>query len=308
MKKERKPRKIREKKPRKARPAVTKKAVGQLALDVLCYVAGCVAYALSIDIFTAPNHIAPGGLTGVATILNYLVPQIPIGTAILVMNIPLFILSFVKLGRSFTVRTLICTTGVSVLIDVLEPYVPPFIDDSLLVPIFGGVLMGLGLGLLFMRGACTGGSEIVARLLEKKMPHIPIGRFILMVDAVVVAVSALVFKNVYTAMFAIIHIFVSSTLMDSLIYGGNAGKLALIMSNKDGEIAAAILEKMSRGCTKLESQGAYSGENRHVLMCAVRRSQMYALRRLVVSIDPDAFIIVTSTDEVFGKGFKSAKE
>lgn len=301
MSKERKTRKSRKRR-------LTRSAVGQWALDVLCYMAGCAAYALSVDIFTAPNHIAPGGLTGVSTILNYLVPQIPIGTAIMVLNIPLFILSFVKLGRSFTVRTLLCTVGSSVLIDVLEPLVPPFVDDSLLVPIFGGVLMGVGLGLLFMRGACTGGSEIVARLLEKKMPHIPVGRFILMLDAVVVAVSALVFRNVYTAMFAIIHIFVTSTLMDSLIYGGNSGKLALIMSSKDAEIAAAIVEKLGRGCTKLESQGAYSGENRYVLMCAVRRSQMYSLRRLVVSIDPAAFIIVASTDEVFGKGFKSVEE
>ncbi len=304
MKKPRKPRVKRERKPHR----LTRKAVGTLAIDALCYVVGCAAYALSVDIFTSPNHIAPGGLTGVATIINYLVPQIPIGTAIWVINIPLFILSWLKGGRTFTVRTLICTTGASVFIDVLEPFVPTFTDDSLLVPIFGGVLMGFGLGLLFLRGACTGGSEIVARLLERKMPHIPVGRFILMVDAVVVAASAFVFRDVYAAMYAIVLIFVSSTLMDSLIYGGNAGKLALVMSNKSDEIAKAIIEKMDRGCTMLDSHGAYSGESRHVLMCAVRRSQMYTLRRLVAEIDPAAFIIVSPTDEVFGNGFKSVKD
>jgi uncharacterized membrane-anchored protein YitT (DUF2179 family) len=297
-----------QRRPRKERSRITKKQVRQTLLDILCYLVGSTAYALSINIFTAPTHIAPGGLTGVATILNHLIPQIPIGGAILVMNVPLLIASWFKGGRSFTVRTLVCTVWVSLVIDLLEPYVPTFVDESLLVPIFGGVLMGFGLGLLFLRGACTGGSEIVARLLERRMPHIPVGRFILMVDALVVAAAAFVFRDVHSAMYAIILIFVSARVMDSIIYGGDAGKMAMIISSKDDEVAAAILEKMDRGVTKLDSHGAYSGESRHVLLCAVRRSQMYTLRRLVVAIDPAAFIIVTSTDEVFGKGFKSANE
>lgn len=285
---------------------ITRDSVKQFFIDMFCYLIGSTAYALSVNIFTVPNHIAPGGLTGVATVLNYLVEQIPIGAAILVMNVPLLIASWFRGGRSFTVRTLICTVWVSLVVDVLEPYVPHFVDDSLLVPIFGGVLMGFGLGLLYMRGACTGGSEIVARLLERRMPHIPIGRFILIVDAVVVAVAAFVFRDVYSAMHAIILIFVSSRVMDALVYGGNAGKLVMVMSKHEEEIAQAILTKLSRGVTKLSSRGAYSGEDRQVLLCAVRPSQMYTLRRLVVSIDPEAFIIVTSTDEVFGNGFKSA--
>ena len=277
----------------------------RLLVDVLCYLVGSTSYALAVNIFTAPNHIAPGGLTGVATVLNYVVPRIPIGAAILVMNVPLLIASWFRGGRSFTVRTLICTVWVSLVVDVLEPYVPHFVDDSLLVPIFGGVLMGFGLGLLYMRGACTGGSEIVARLLERKMPHIPIGRLILAVDAVVVAVAAFVFRDVYSAMYAIILIFVSSRVMDTLVYGGNADKLVMIMSRREDEIAEGILHRLDRGVTKLNSRGGYSGADQQVLLCAVRPSQMYALRRLVVSIDPEAFIIVTSTEEVFGKGFKS---
>ena len=174
--------------------------------------------------------------------------------------------------------------------------------------VFGGVLMGLGVGLLIMRGASTGGSEIVARLLERKMPHIPIGRFILLVDAVIVLISAFVFHDVYAAMYAIILLFVSSIVTDALVYGGDKGKMALIISNKEEEIAQEILVKMDRGVTKLCSKGGYSGEERHMLMCAVRPSQMYALRRLVVGIDPGAFIIVTTTDDVFGEGFKSAEK
>ena len=283
----------------------------QWLLDVLCYLVGGLAYAMAVAIFTAPNRIAPGGLTGVATVLNFLDARIPIGATILALNVPLLIASWFKAGRSFTVRTVIGTVWSSVAIDLLETsgWIQPFIkEDSLLVPIFGGVLMGFGLGLLFMRGACTGGSEIVARLLERKMPHIPVGRFILMVDAVVVAIAAVVFKDITSAMYAIILIFVSSTVLDALVYGGHAGKLALVMSNKNDEIAAAVIKKLHRGCTLLDSHGGYSGEQRPVLMCAVRRSQMYALRRLAVEIDPQAFIIVTSTDEVFGNGFRSPHE
>ncbi len=286
---------------------ITRDMVEQTAIDALCYIAGSISYALSVVIFTAPNHIAPGGVTGIATVLNYLVEQIPIGTAIFVMNIPLLIAAWLKAGRSFAVRTILCTALSSACIDLLEPFVQPFVDDTLLVPLFGGVLMGLGVGLILMRGGSTGGSEIVARLLERKMPHIPVGRFILMVDAVVVLISAAVFQDVYAAMFAVILIFVSSLVTDKLVYGGNAGKLALIMSNQDEEIAAAILTQLDRGVTKINSKGAYSGEERHMLLCAVRPSQMYALRRLVVSIDPRAFIIVASTDEVFGNGFKDAQ-
>ncbi len=275
--------------------------------DLLFYLAGSTCYALAVVIFTAPNALVPGGLTGIATILHHYFPFVPIGLAILVMNVPLFIASWLKGGRAFTVRTLICTAWVSVAIDLFTAVnVPAYIgkDDPLLVPIFGGLLMGLGLGLLYMRGACTGGSEIVARLCERRFPHISVGRFILIVDALVIGVGAFTF-GVTAAMYAIILVFVSSTVLDALVYGGDAGKMAMIMSTKDEEIAAAIVNQMGRGCTKLESEGAYSGEKRRVLLCALRRPQLYTLRKLVVSIDPEAFIIITSTDQVFGKGFKS---
>ena len=279
-------------------------------MDVFFYLIGGACYALSVVIFTAPNEIAPGGVTGIATILHHYVSSIPIGTAILAMNVPLFIASWFKGGRAFTVRTLICTAWSSLAIDLFTALgVPSYLGDTdpLLVPIFGGLLMGLGLGLLFMRGACTGGSEIVARLFERRFPHFSVGRVILMVDAVVIAIGAFTF-GVTAAMYAVILVFVSSTVMDALVYGGDAGKMAMIMSSKDEEIADAIVNQLGRGCTKLESEGAYSGEKRRVLLCALRRPQLYTLRKLVVSIDPEAFIIVTATDQVFGKGFKSTKD
>ncbi len=277
------------------------------ALDGLFYVLGSVLYALSVNIFTAPNQIAPGGVTGVATLLNY-VWGAPIGTMILLINLPLLLAAWFRLGKAFTVRTLIVTVLSSTVIDATASFLPPFQGDRMLVALFGGVLAGAGLGLIYMRGATTGGTEVVARLLERKFRHIPIGRLILLVDALVVAASALVYRNVETALYAMVLIFVSSSLMDALVYGGDKGKMLLIMSRKEREIADEILNRMERGVTILNATGAYTGGERRVLLCAVRRSEMYQLRSIVMDIDPGAFLIVVSTDEVLGEGFKTPGE
>lgn len=277
------------------------------ALDGLFYVMGSVLYALSVNIFTAPNQIAPGGVTGVATLLNFLWGT-PIGTMILLVNLPLLIAAWFRLGKAFTVRTLIVTVLSSVIIDATAPFLPVFRGDKMLIALFGGVLAGAGLGLIYMRGATTGGTEVVARLLERKFRHIPIGRLILLVDALVVAASALVYRNVETALYAMVLIFVSTSLMDALVYGGDKGKMLLIMSKREREIADAVLERMERGVTMLNATGAYTGGDRRVLLCAVRRSEMYELRSLVTDIDPGAFMIVVSTDEVLGEGFKNPEE
>ncbi len=277
------------------------------ALDSLFYLMGSVLYALSVNIFTAPNQIAPGGVTGVATLLNFLWGA-PIGTMILLVNLPLLIAAWFRLGKAFTVRTLIVTVLSSVIIDATAPFLPVFRGDKMLIALFGGVLAGAGLGLIYMRGATTGGTEVVARLLERKFRHIPIGRLILLVDALVVAASALVYRNVETALYAMVLIFVSTSLMDTLVYGGDKGKMLLVMSKREQEIADAVLERMERGVTMLNATGAYTGGDRRVLLCAVRRSEMYELRSLVTDIDPGAFMIVVSTDEVLGEGFKNPSD
>ena len=273
-------------------------------LDAGGYLLGSVLYALSVNIFTAPNHIAPGGVTGVSTLLNYLF-QLPIGTMILVINLPLLLASWFRLGKAFTLRTAVVTLLSSLVIDGAAPFLPAFRGDTILVAVFGGVLAGTGLGLNFMRGATTGGSEIVARLLERKFHHIPIGRLILLVDALVVAASAVVYGNIESALYAMVMIFVSSSMMDALVYGADKGKMLLIMTRKEREIADAVLEKMKRGVTMLNATGAYTGGEKRVLLCAVRRSEMYQLRTLVQDLDPSAFMIVVSTDEVLGEGFKT---
>ncbi|MDD4414317.1 MAG: YitT family protein [Oscillospiraceae bacterium] len=274
--------------------------------DGLFYLIGSILYSFSVAVFIAPNKISPGGLTGVATLINHIF-TFPVGTAIFVMNIPLLIAAWRRLGPDFTVRTSIVTVFVSVLIDVFSLFIPPFHGNIMLVAIFGGVFSGLGLGLIYMRGGTTGGSEIVARLVGIKTPHIPIGRLLLLVDTAVVAVTSAAFGNIESALYALILIYASTTVMDTLIYGRDKGNLLLIVTDHADEVTQQVIQKIGRGVTKLNASGGYSGAEKRVLFCAVRPSEVYVLKTLVYDIDQSAFIVVVTTDEVLGEGFRPFK-
>ncbi len=280
-----------------------KKSTARTLTDTACYMAGGALYALSVNMFTAPNRIAPGGVTGAATLINYLLPTLPIGTLTLALNLPLLWMSWRRLGRRFTVRTALVTLLVSIIIDLTAPFVPPFTGDRVLTALFGGVLSGAGLGLIFLRGATTGGSELMARLLERRFPQLSVGRLILLVDAVVIAASAAVYRELESPLYAVVLVYISTTVMDSIIYGNAKGRTMLIMTRCPQELADAILQRMHRGVTLLDATGAYTGKATQVLLCAVRRSEVYQLRTLVTDLDPAAFIIITTSDEVVGKGF-----
>jgi uncharacterized membrane-anchored protein YitT (DUF2179 family) len=197
--------------------------------------------------------------------------------------------------------------GSSVLIDLFAAWITPFQGDTILVALAGGVLSGAGLGLIFMRGASTGGTDIVAQLLERKLRHIPIGRFMLLLDVIVVAASVFVYGHLENALYAGITIFVSSQLIDIFIYGNDAGKMLLISSQKEIEITDAIITGIDRGVTMLTAKGGYTKIPRDMLLVAVRRNEVYPVKRLVYDIDPSAFVITVTTDEVLGEGFKPNK-
>ena len=280
--------------------------VKRIAIDVLYYSIGSLLYAVSVNCFSAPNNIAPGGLSGIATMIHYMVPSAPIGLTILVLNIPLLVAAWLCISRTFIVRTILCTLLSTIVIDLLAPILPVYQGDRFLVSVMGGVFLGIGLGMIFLRGGSTGGTEVIARLLERRFPYISVGRLMLIVDAVVIAASVFVFDTVESAMYAVVLTFVASTLIDALLYGGAAGgKLVLIFSKQQEEITTAILHTIKRGVTKLRSRGGYTGEDGEVLLCAVRRTQLYPLRQLVAKIDPTAFMVIASTEEVFGKGFQA---
>ena len=268
------------------------------------YLLGSVLYALSVDIFATPNHLVPGGVTGLSVLIHTLVPAFPIGAGILVINLPLLVAARIRVGRGFALRTAAVTALSSLTIDLLEPFLPTYTADPLLAALFGGVLAGAGIGLVFLRGATTGGSEIVARLLEKRFPHISMGRFLLLVDGLIILASAFVFKSAETIMYAAVLVFVTSLVMDELIGGANRTRAVLVISEQK-DFGKLLTDKLERGVTVWTVTGAYTGQERQMFLCAVRPSEVYPLRLLADTADPRAFMIVLSSEQVLGEGFRA---
>lgn len=280
----------------------------ELIKDGVFFTVGTFLYSIGVSVFTVPNRIAPGGVTGLSTILHYLI-HTSVGTMILVLNIPLLILAFRFLGKRFVMKTVFCTVLVSVFTDILSlPFVPKYMDNPILAALYGGVLSGAGLGMVFLRGGTSGGSDILSRLLRLKWPYVPMGRMLLTIDFCVIALSALVFWNVNVALYAIVVEFTSSRVIDSLLYGADNGRMALIISDQYQEIAAAIRTDLNRGVTLFKGEGSYTGREHEIILCAVRRTQAAKLRVLVRRIDPKAFVIMCSADEVLGQGFKPLRQ
>lgn len=285
---------------------ITGKKVRGFLLDGVFFLLGSVINAISVNMFTAPNNIAPGGLTGMATMANYLTDGlVPIGLGILVMNIPIFIWGFCAAGWRFIAKTLAATVISSVMIDLTAPYIPQYQGDMLLTTVFGGLLAGFGLALIFMRGGTTGGTDMIASLIGKYFRHISMGRLLLAIDMVIVVISAFVYQNYESPLYATIIIFITAKVIDAVLYGVNSGtgKMMFIISPQNEEIAAQIMEKLDRGVTELKSRGGYSKQEGTMLLCAVKRQEVYRTYDIVHSVDPDAFIIVGEASEVTGEGF-----
>lgn len=278
--------------------------------DYIIIALGASLYAASVAVFTSKNNIAPGGLTGVSTMLNYLF-SLPIGAMIFLMNIPLFLWAFFKNGKGFVIKTMTGTALVSVFIDIFQAVLPFYGGNIMLAAIFGGALSGLGLGLIFARGGSTGGTDIIAVSLNKRFPHISTGRLMLLSDAVVLTAAAIVYGNIESALYAGITIFVSVRVIDAVTYGtsrGN-GKLIFIISDSYDVISREIIQKLGRGVTILDGSGAYTGNSKRVLMCAARPNQVVKITKGVKIIDKNAFIVVTTANSILGEGFyNSGKE
>ena len=271
-----------------------------LAYDLV----GSVLYAAGIVCFVNPANMAPGGMSGVAILLNYLW-GLPIGTMTIVLNIPLLILSYLFLGKSLTLKTVKSLVISSLMVDlVMAKYAPVYVGDRMIGGVFGGVLMGAGLAIIFLRGSTTGGTDIISFLVKKWYPHVPIGRMIMVVDCIIIGVSVLVFGNLESALYGLISLYCCSMVIDGIIYGLDKGSMVMVVSEKNDEIAAQIMDELERGVTLLKGQGAYTGTDRDVLMCAVRKQQFARVRAIIYEKDPNAFVIVSETSEVLGEGFK----
>lgn len=284
------------------------KKVFTAIFDYIIIFIGASLFAISVNMFTSPNNIAPGGLTGISTMLNHLF-SLPIGIMILVLNIPLFILGAVECGRSFLLKTIVATVFVSVLIDTTAPITYQYSGDTLLAAIFGGLFAGAGLALIFFRGGSSGGTDIISRVVHKHYPHISMGTVGLVCDLIVFIAAAIVYQSIESALYAIITKFVSSKVVDAMIYGTahDNGKLMFIITDKYEQLSHIIIDKVGRGVTELDAHGAYNNDNKRVLMCAVRPSQVHKIKTLLKSVDENAFIIVTTATAISGKGFISSE-
>ena len=266
-------------------------------------VIGCVIGAAAYPTFLVPNNIAPGGLTGVATILNYLF-QWPVGTVSLILNVPLFLIGYRTMGKIFAFRCLVATLLFSVLIDILPLKaisVEPVLDP-LLGTLFGGGLLGVGLGLILRGGATTGGTDMIARMVHRRFNFISVGMFLFALDFVVVIAAALTISG-EKALYALINIYICSKVIDSVMVGFGENKACFVMTGAWEKVTQRVMDEVGRGVTYLEARGAYSGKSQPVVMCVASRQEMTTLKRIVQEEDEKAFMFITEAHETLGEGF-----
>lgn len=269
------------------------------ALDYLSIVIGCAVLASAYPMFLVPCHIAPGGVSGISTILHaYL--GVPVGLTNFVICIPLFILGYRIIGRRFFLRSLVATALSSAFIDLLP--LPAVTDNLLLAAIFGGVLLGLGLGLVMRANATTGGTDLAAALIHAKLKFASVGAYVFVLDGLVITAAA-VFFSLEAALIAVIAVFVQSMLLDRILRGFDDALAYMIISKENKEISRRVLGELERGVTLFETVGAFSGERSQTMLCVLRRTQVGALRAIIRETDPQAFVIAADVSEVMGEGF-----
>lgn len=271
-------------------------------LEYLGITLGCAIMAVSLNAFSVPNRIAPGGVSGIATVFHYLF-RLPVGVTMLALNVPLFLLGVKVLGKGVGIKTLYGTIVLSIFIDYVFKMVP-FTFDLLLASVFGGIVMGVGLGLVFRFGGTTGGTDLAAAIVNKFIPGFTVGTILMAIDFFVVLVAGLVFKQPEISLYSIISLFTSIKMLDFVQEGLGYAKAFYIISNHPEEISRQVIKELDRGVTALSGKGMYTMEERDVLLCVVQRSQVNRLKEIVQSIDPKAFVILSEVREVLGEGFK----
>ena len=274
----------------------------KILLDFLKITVGCALFGLGFDLFLAPHNLNAGGISGLAMVIVHLTRFSTIGIVSAVINLPLFAIGGVKIGKSFFFSSLIGMALLSLFVDAFAVLPVPE-TEPLIGALYGGVLCGFGLGLVFSTGGSTGGSDIIIRLLKLRYQNVPIGMISTVFDLIVAALTGIVFQDVGRALYSGIAIFVVGRVIDAVVYRFDYSKVAIIISKHHGEIAGKIGTELHRGATFLDGQGVYSGQNTKVILTAVKRQQISDLKQLVVDIDPEAFIIVQEAHQVLGDGF-----
>ena len=269
--------------------------------DYIFIVLGSLVTALAFNLFLIPHRIAPGGISGISTIIYYITKgRIPVGISMLGLNIPLFIIGIKEMGRGFGLKTLIATFLMSLFIDIIK--VPSVTDEPILASIYGGVVMGIGLGMVFKGNATTGGTDLFAKIIHKYFHFIGVGWVLFVIDSLVVLGAAIVFGPTL-ALYALVSLYLSTKLIDLILEGIHTAKAFILISDHSAEIAQRIMKDLDRGVTLLHGTGAYTMNKKDVILCVTDRVQVTKLKEIISEIDPAAFVLVADVREVMGEGF-----
>jgi len=274
----------------------------EAVLSLVKAIFGCAMFGLGFNLFLAPNGLNAGGISGLSMVLVHMLGFGTIGLVTAIINLPLFALAGLKIGKKFFVGSLLGMAFTSLFIDLFSP-IPCPATDPLVAALYGGVMCGFGLGVVFAEGISTGGSDIIVRLLKMKWQHVPIGMINICFDLLVAALTGLVFRDISRALYSGVAIYLTGTVIDAVVYRFDYSKVALIISKHYEEVAEMVTSELDRGVTYLNGEGYYSGVETKVVLTAVKKQQLAELKRIVVEIDPDAFIIVQEAHQVLGDGF-----
>ncbi|MBR3294090.1 MAG: YitT family protein [Oscillospiraceae bacterium] len=276
----------------------------ELLLDLLFCVIGSALVGVPIAIFTVPNEIAPGGVSGLATALSYLMPTISVGLWTLILNVPLMLGAWKLLGKRTLIYTLMSIALISFFIDFTGSLNFTYTSDKLIAAVFGGAIGGCGIGLLFVRGITSGGTDLAALMMRRVLPNIPSGTLLLCIDAAVVAFAVFVFRDIEVALYSTVTIFVSSKLIDAITQGVDHAKVVYAITEKGDDVSHVLNTKTLRGTTVIPALGGYTHDNKQIIVTVTRRNFLAQTLRLIHDADPGAFTYVTDSTEVHGKGFK----
>ncbi len=283
-----------------------KENVKKIIIEIIGTIVGSLVMAIGISQFLLPNQLSSGGVAGIATITYYLF-HIPMGTMILLINIPLFLFSIYKIGKNFFIKSIIGTITLSLFIDMLDK-LEPFTNDRFLACVYGGIIIGIGTAILLKVNASTGGSDLISYIARKYNPNISTSNIIAIIDIVIVTINMIVFRKIEIGLYSAIAIYLMGKIIDILFEGIYFTKLILIISDETEKIAKQIDEKIKRGSTGLYGRGMYTSKEKLVLMCAVSRRDVSRVKTIAKKTDPKSFIIITNSREVVGLGFKGGQD
>ena len=261
---------------------------------------GMTLSATAIGLFYIPNGIVTGGVSGIATILYPI--GVPPGITYSFVNLILLFFSYKRLGRDFVIKSILSVIVISLLVQVFSE-LPPITNNIFLATLFGSLLFGIGASLTFIQNANTGGTDIIGRLVQSKYQYFPIGTLLMIVDGFIILVSLFISRNIDLALYGLFGLFISAFSIDFIIDHLNSSKLAFVITDKGQEISSLIIEKSRRGVTMLNARGAYSGNRKNLLICALKNKQIPDFHRMIVETDENAFIIFTNSEKIFGLGF-----